>query len=234
MGEGTLALITITAVTGSLYAANAADWNTIYSGFGSGGASAFIAGGAALITEGWGIPISFSETMLAVMVVLFAGTTMDAGLRLQRYIIQEWGNIYEIGPLKNNIISTLVAVFSCLILAFGASNGGYPGDGGMVIWPLFGASNQILAALTLLVISIFLMRLGRPAIYTLVPMIFIIVVAFWASAWYLVDYYRGEKWLLMALSLAVMSASIIVVLEAFSVIGKIRRGEKLDVADEQV
>jgi len=104
----------------------------------------------------------------------------------------------------------------------------------MVIWPLFGASNQILAALTLLVISIFLMRLGRPAIYTLVPMIFIIVVAFWASAWYLVDYYRGEKWLLMALSLAVMSASIIVVLEAFSVIGKIRRGEKLDVADEQV
>ena len=221
-------------MTGSLYAANASDCNTIYSGFGSGGASAFIAGGAALITEGWGIPISFSETMLAVMVVLFAGTTMDAGLRLQRYIIQEWGNIYEIGPLKNNIISTLVAVFYCLILAFGASNGGYPGDGGMVIWPLFGASNQILAALTLLVISIFLMRLGRPAIYTLVPMIFIIVVAFWASAWYLVDYYRGEKWLLMALSLAVMSASIIVVLEAFSVIGKIRRGEKLDVADDQV
>jgi carbon starvation protein len=233
LGEGTLALITITAVTGSLYAANAADWNGIYSGFGSGGASAFIAGGAALITEGWSIPISFSETMLAVMVVLFAGTTMDAGLRLQRYIIQEWGSIYEIAPLKNNIVSTLVAVFSCLILAFGASNGGYPGDGGMVIWPLFGASNQILAALTLLVISIFLMRLGRPAIYTLVPMIFIIFVAFWASAWYLIDYYRGEKWLLMALSLAVMSASIIVVLEAFSVIGKIRRGEKLDVADEQ-
>jgi carbon starvation protein len=233
LGEGTLALITITAVTGSLYAANAADWNGIYASFGSGGSSAFIAGGAALITEGWGIPLSFSQTMLAVMVVLFAGTTMDAGLRLQRYIIQEWGSIYEIAPLKNNIVSTLVAVFSCLILAFGASNGQYLGDGGMLIWPLFGASNQILAALTLLVVSIFLMRLGRPAIYTLVPMVFIIVVAFWASALQLVGFYNGGDWLLMGMSLAVMAASIIVVLEASSVIGKIRRGEKLDVADEK-
>jgi len=233
LGEGTLALITITAVTGSLYAANAADWGGIYSSFGSGGSSAFIAGGAALITEGWGIPLSFSQTMLAVMVVLFAGTTMDAGLRLQRYIIQEWGSIYDIAPLKNNIVSTLVAVASCLTLAFGASNGQYLGDGGMLIWPLFGASNQILAALTLLVVSIFLMRLGRPAIYTLVPMVFIIVVAFWASALQLIGFYNGGDWLLMGMSLAVMAASIIVVLEASSLIAKLRRGEELDAADSQ-
>lgn len=233
LGEGTLALITITAVTGSLYAANAADWSGIYSSFGSGGSSAFIAGGAALITEGWGIPLSFSQTMLAVMVVLFAGTTMDAGLRLQRYIIQEWGSIYDIAPLKNNIVSTLVAVASCLTLAFGASNGQYLGDGGMLIWPLFGASNQILAALTLLVVSIFLMRLGRPAIYTLVPMVFIIVVAFWASALQLVGFYNGGDWLLMGMSLAVMAASIIVVLEASSLIAKLRRGAELDAADNQ-
>ena len=233
LGEGTLALITITAVTGSLYAANAADWSGIYSSFGSGGSSAFIAGGAALITEGWGIPLSFSQTMLAVMVVLFAGTTMDAGLRLQRYIIQEWGSIYDIAPLKNNIVSTLVAVASCLTLAFGASNGQYLGDGGMLIWPLFGASNQILAALTLLVVSIFLMRLGRPAIYTLVPMVFIIVVAFWASALQLIGFYNGGDWLLMGMSLAVMAASIIVVLEASSLIAKLRRGEELDATDNQ-
>ena len=233
LGEGTLALITITAVTGSLYAANSADWSGIYSSFGSGGSSAFIAGGAALITEGWGIPLSFSQTMLAVMVVLFAGTTMDAGLRLQRYIIQEWGSIYDIAPLKNNIVSTLVAVASCLTLAFGASNGQYLGDGGMLIWPLFGASNQILAALTLLVVSIFLMRLGRPAIYTLVPMVFIIVVAFWASALQLIGFYNGGDWLLMGMSLAVMAASIIVVLEASSLIAKLRRGEELDAADNQ-
>ena len=228
LGEGMLALITITAATGSLYAATSADWASIYSGFGSGGAGAFIEGGAQLITQGWGIPESFAQTMLATMVVLFAGTTMDAGLRLQRYIIQEWGSIYEIKALQNNIVATLVAIFSCLVLAFGATNGNYPGDGGMVIWPLFGASNQILASLTLLTVSIFLMKLGRPAIYTLVPMVFIIVVAFWASAWYLIDYYNDGRWLLLSLSLAVMVASIIVILEAASVISKLRRGESVE------
>jgi carbon starvation protein len=118
-----------------------------------------------------------------------------------------------------------VAVFACLILAFGASNGQYPGDGGMLIWPIFGASNQILASLTLLVISIFLMKLGRPAKFTLIPMIFIMIVAFWASAWYLISYFNNGQWLLFVLSLAVMSASVVVMLEAWSVIGKLRKGE---------
>ena len=60
--------------------------DAIYPTF-TGGPSAggFIAGGALLISEGWGIPLAFAQTMLAVMVVLFVGTTMDAGLRLTRH-----------------------------------------------------------------------------------------------------------------------------------------------------
>ncbi|MBL4821856.1 MAG: carbon starvation protein A [Gammaproteobacteria bacterium] len=225
LGEGALALITITAVTGSLYAATGADWAGIYSSFAGGpGQGGFITGGALLITEGWGIPVLFAETMLAVMVVLFAGTTMDAGLRLQRYIIQEWGGIYNINFLKNNYIATLLAVGACLTLAFGASVE-FPGDGGMRIWPIFGASNQILASMTLLVISIFLMKLGRPVKYTLIPMVFIIFIAFWASAWYLRNYFVEGQWLLFSLSLAVMAASAFVMLEAMSVIAKLRRGQ---------
>jgi len=233
LGEGCLALITITAVTGSLYAASSVEWSTLYANFGNGGSSAFIAGGAALITEGWGIPLAFSQTMLAVMVVLFAGTTMDAGLRLQRYIIQEWGNIYSIGLLKNNYVATLVAVGACLTLAFGASSE-YPGDGGMRIWPIFGATNQILASLTLLVVSIFLMKLGRRSIYTMTPMVFIVIMAFWAAAWYMMDYFRSGQYMLLLLSFAVMAASIIVMLEAWSVISKLRAGEKVGSDDDAV
>ncbi len=233
LGEGSLALITIAAATGSLYAVSQAEWSGLYASFGDGAAGAFIAGGAALITEGWGIPFTFSETLLAVMVVLFAGTTMDSGLRLQRYIIQEWGNIYSIGFLKNNYVATMVAVGSCLVLAFGATNGQYPGDGGMLIWPIFGASNQILASLTLLVLSVYLMRLKRPSVFTLAPMVFMVFMAFWASLWYLFDYYRSGNWLLLLLSLAVMSASIIVMLEAVSVIMRIRRGRE-SAADQAV
>lgn len=155
LGEGSLALITIVAVCGALYASSPEVWHTLYGAFGSGGASAFITGGGNLLTAGWGLPNLFATTLLATMVVLFAGTTMDAGVRLQRYIIQEWGSIYNIDFLKSNVIATFVAVGSCLLLAFGA--GGSSGNGGNVIWPLFGATNQILASLTLLVISIFLM-----------------------------------------------------------------------------
>jgi carbon starvation protein len=226
LGEGSLALITIVAVTGSLYAASGAEWDAIYTSFSTGpGQEGFINGGALLISTGWGISETFSQTMLAVMVVLFAGTTMDAGLRLQRYIVQEWGDIYNIAPLKNNYISTLVGVAFCLLLAFGVSAGGYPGDGGNLIWPVFGATNQILASLTLLIISIYLMKLGRPARYTLIPMIFIVFMAFWASTWYLIDYYQTGKWLLVTLNLGVMIVSILVMLEAWSVIAKLRHGD---------
>jgi carbon starvation protein len=226
LGEGSLALITIVAVTGSLYAATGADWSAIYDSYSTGpGQMAFIEGGAALISTGWGIPNVFAQTMLAVMVVLFAGTTMDAGLRLQRYIIQEWGNIYNIPALKHNILATLIAIGFCLLLAFGVTAGNYPGDGANLIWPVFGATNQILASLTLLIISIYLMKLKRPAIYTLAPMTFIVFMAFWASVWYLLSYYQSQNWLLFTLNIIILIVSALVMLEAFSVISKIRRGE---------
>ena len=228
LGEGSLALITIAAATCSLYAVTAADWNAHYPSFGGGPKdAAFIEGGAALITQGWGIPEAFAQTMLAVMVVLFAGTTMDAGLRLQRYIVQEWGNIYNIKPLRNNYVSTLLALAACLLLAFGFSNGQYPGDGGGLIWPIFGASNQILAGLTLMIISIFLIRLGRPAKYTLIPMIIVLAMALWASGWYLVDFYHSGKWWPFGVSLLVLVMSVLVIFEAVSVLNKLRSGESL-------
>ena len=235
LGEGSLALITIVAVTGSLYAANGVEWDAIYGSFTTGpGQAGFIEGGAALISQGWGIPEAFSETMLAVMVVLFAGTTMDAGLRLQRYIVQEWGAIYEIAPLKNSYISTLIAVGFCLLLAFGVTAGQYPGDGGNLIWPVFGATNQILASLTLLIISIYLMKLRRPFIFTLAPMVFILFMAFWASVWYLIDYFQTGRWLLVVLNLAVLIVSVLVMLEAMAVISKLRNANKAGDEEDSV
>ena len=235
LGEGSLALITIVAVTGSLYAANGVEWDAIYGSFTTGpGQAGFIEGGAALISQGWGIPEAFSETMLAVMVVLFAGTTMDAGLRLQRYIVQEWGAIYEIAPLKNSYIATLIAVAFCLLLVFGVTAGQYPGDGGNLIWPVFGATNQILASLTLLIISIYLMKLRRPFIFTLAPMGFILFMAFWASVWYLIDYFQTGRWLLVVLNLAVLIVSVLVMLEAMAVISKLRNANKAGDEEDSV
>ncbi len=87
IGEGSLALAAIIAATAGF--ATLADWQAIYHAFGQGGVSAFIKGGANILESGIGMDETMAQTLLTVMVVLFAGTTMDTGLRLQRYIFQE-------------------------------------------------------------------------------------------------------------------------------------------------
>ncbi|MEM0514098.1 carbon starvation protein A [Pseudoalteromonas sp. YIC-827] len=228
VGEGCLALITLVAVSGVALAVSPEEWHEIYSHLGAGSVSAFITGGANLIESGWGISTEVASTLLAVMVVLFAGTTMDSGVRLQRYIIQEWGEIYNLGVLKNGIIATLLAVACCLLLAFGA--GGSSGSGGMIIWPLFGSTNQILASLTLLVISVMLIKAGRPAIYTLIPMVFVLTMAFFAGLIKLVEYYEQGNWLLVSLDAIVLVVSVLVMLEAWSVIITHRRDKRANKA----
>ena len=224
IGEGSLALITIVAVSGATFAATPDIWHQIYDKFGTAGAAAFIDGGANLISTAWSIPLTLAKTLLATMVVLFAGTTMDSGVRLQRYIIQEWSVIYKIPVLNNSVLATFIAVGSCLLLAFGA--GGASGAGGLVIWPLFGSTNQILAGLTLLVITVMLLRLGRPARYTLIPMVFVLIMSFWAGLIKLIEFYQDGNFLLVAIDAIVLVTSMLVMLEAGSVMSGFKREAK--------
>ncbi len=230
LGEGSLALITIVAVCSVAYAMNTEQWHLLYSSFSSGGAGAFVAGGASLIENGWGISHGFAEVMLATMVALFAGTTMDSGVRLQRYIIQEWGDIYNIAIFKKGLLATFIAVATCLLLAFGA--GGSSGAGGMIIWPLFGATNQILASLTLLVISVILIKLGRPARYTLIPMVFVMITSFYAALIQLRTFYLEGNYLLVTLDFVILVVSVFVILEAYGVIMKFRKTAANSAASE--
>ena len=224
MGEGSLALITIVAVSGAALAATPEIWHEIYDKYGTAGAGTFIQGGAQMITNGWGIPVSITSTLLATMVALFAGTTMDSGVRLQRYIIQEWGDIYGIPLFKKGFAATLIAVTSCLLLAFGA--GGASGSGGLTIWPLFGSTNQILAGMTLLVISVMLIKLGRPAKYTMMPMVFVLFTSCWAAIIKLMEFWAAGNWLLVTIDIVVLVTSLLVILEAISVISAYRSENK--------
>ena len=226
MGEGSLALITIVAVSGAALAATPEIWHEIYDKYGTAGAGTFIQGGAQMITNGWGIPVSITSTLLATMVALFAGTTMDSGVRLQRYIIQEWGDIYGIPLFKKGFAATLIAVTSCLLLAFGA--GGASGSGGLTIWPLFGSTNQILAGMTLLVISVMLIKLGRPARYTMMPMVFVLFTSCWAAIIKLMEFWAEGNWLLVTIDIVVLVTSLLVILEAISVISAYRNKKPSD------
>jgi carbon starvation protein len=211
-GEGLLALVTILAVTAGF--SSLGEWESVYSSYGSTGIATFVAGGGQIVADGTPLPREFAETLLAVMAVLFAGTTMDAGVRLQRYIVQEWGTIYNIPALQNGYVATFAAVAACLALAFGA--GGSDGSGGMLIWPLFGTTNQLLAGLTLLVVSVMLVKLGRRYIFTLVPMVFVTAMSLLAALYQLWDLFTGGQYVLAAVDIVVIIMAIFVVLEATS------------------
>jgi carbon starvation protein len=210
VGEGLLALVVILAVSAGF--ASLGEWEATYSSFGTTGIATFVAGGSTIISSGTGLSREFAGTLLAVMAVLFAGTTMDAGVRLQRYIIQEWGTIYKIPALQNGYIATFAAVAACVALAFGA--GGADGSGGMLIWPLFGVTNQLLAGLTLLVVSVMLVKLRRRYIFTLVPMVFVTTVSFLAALYQLWDLFETGQYMLAGIDIVIVIASIFVLLES--------------------
>ncbi|MFT6637411.1 carbon starvation protein A [Alcanivorax sp.] len=209
VGEGALALAAIIAATAGF--ASLADWQAVYTAFGQGSLTAFVDGGANILANGMGMDVSVAATLLTVMAALFAGTTMDTGLRLQRYIFQEWGEIYQQKWMTRPLPATLLAVVSCLLLAFGA--GGADGSGGLLIWPLFGTTNQLLAGLTLLVITIMLVKRGRPAIYTLAPLVFLLVMTLFALLMQLKSFYEKQDWFLLGLDLVVLVAALLVTLE---------------------
>ncbi|WP_296028979.1 carbon starvation protein A [uncultured Alcanivorax sp.] len=209
VGEGALALAAIIAATAGF--ASLSDWQAVYTAFGQGSLTAFVDGGANILANGMGMDVGVAATLLTVMAALFAGTTMDTGLRLQRYIFQEWGEIYQQKWMTRPLPATLLAVLSCLLLAFGA--GGADGSGGLLIWPLFGTTNQLLAGLTLLVITIMLVKRGRPAIYTLAPLVFLLVMTLFALLMQLKSFYEKQDWFLLGLDLVVLVAALLVTLE---------------------
>ncbi len=219
VGEGALALGSILVVSAGL-AATRGEWlSRFYTDWkaASGGAAHYFVVGLAHMAGNLGIPVGLGEVFATVIVVSFAATTMDTGIRLQRYILHEVGETWNIRSLASPTLATLLAVGSCMLLAFGAhAPGGGVGSGGLVIWPLFGTTNQLLAALSLIVVSVYLRRLGRNIAPTVVPLIFLLVMTIWAMLTSLGTWWLGEtpNYLLGVMGLLVLGAAVWMALEA--------------------
>lgn len=170
---------------------------------------AFVTGSANMI-ETIGIPAKITIAIMGVFLVSFAATTMDTATRIQRYAITELANAWNIKPLRNKHNATLVAVVSAFILAF--YNGS--GKGALTLWPLFGAVNQLLAGLALLVITIYLSRQKVNVLYTAIPMVFMIFMTGWAMIINLRDFYAAYNWLLFSIGLAVFALEIWMIVES--------------------
>ena len=145
---------------------------------------AFVTGGANFLQQ-LGIPTWFGVGLIATTVAGFAATTLDSATRLQRYVIQELaGGLAEkapaFAPLTGRHPATLLAVLAGGAVAMLPAEGKGYGTGGLILWPLFGATNQLLAGLAFLVIAFYLRRRGR-SVWWLVPAAgLMVVVPAWA------------------------------------------------------
>ena len=226
VGEGLLALGTIVATTSGFK--TLADWEEIYNEWNAGGVDAFIAGGGDLMNEGLGIPTSLSATILATMAVLFAATTMDSGIRLQRLVVAEMAELA--GVKLSGAVATIIAVGCALGLTFSM---GLDGSGGMLIWPLFGTTNQLMAGLTLSIVVIILTQLRRPTWPVLIPLVFVTAMSLWAAVLQLRTFLEAGNWLLLVLDVIIICCAIWVIVEAFTAITKSRKEPAVTWRDDE-
>ncbi len=213
LGEGTVAITAILATTaGFAVYAGIDGWHANYATWAqatAGATSAFV-NGIGVLAQGVGIPQQVAVIFAAVVVISFAATTMDTGVRLQRYIITELAAEYKIKSLANRWSATLLAVVSCSVLALSADRGA----GGMRLWALFGTTNQLTAALSLLIITLFLVKLGRSAWITAVPMAFLLFMTTWAMIGNLIRYWTNSQTVLLGVGAVIFVLELWLIFEA--------------------
>jgi carbon starvation protein len=145
---------------------------------------------------------------------LFILTTIDAGTRVGRYLLQEMGgNFYK--PLRN------IHWWPGVILTGGLMSfaWGYLVYGGSVstIWPLFGTANQLLASMALAIGTTFLIAHGKTKYIwvTVVPLVFVAITTLWAGIENIrINYYPQKDWLLVGLSVAIIVMVIAMLIDS--------------------
>ena len=238
IGEGALALAsTISAVAGIALVTNSnlpavgpvtdLNWNVYYDTWAHASenkAAAFVLGGGALI-QTLGIPTIVANTLMAVLVISFAATTLDTATRIQRFILNEFGIATGVRALSNRYTATIVAIIPAILLAFW--NVVEPGTGtmrqaGWVLWPIFGASNQMLAGLTLMVLTLYYWQKKRPILPLLIPMFFVMGITITALVVNAIQFY-GQNSILFGLTIILMGLIIWMAYEGVNKVLEIRR-----------
>lgn len=216
---------------GTVMAGRAA-WAASYGGdswasFGLGAKlGAFIEGGANFLTA-LGMPIALGVGIIAVLVACFAATTLDTATRLQRYVIQELADSLHVAPAKNKYVATTIAVGLGLAVAAIPSAAGKPmGTGGLILWPLFGATNQLLAGLAFLVTAFYLWRRQKPVWFLVGPAALMIILPAWALTQQMFAPETGwlakENYLLFGIGLVTLALQVWMVIEALLLWPKVR------------
>jgi carbon starvation protein len=214
--EGALATLVIIACTAGLgnvqaWTARYADWSAA-SGLAANLAS-FVDGASTFLTA-LGLSKTLAGTFLGVFIVSFAATTMDSATRIQRYIVTELAESFNITLLTNRHAATALVIVCALLLALVKPNG----SGALVLWPLFGASNQLLAGLALMVITVYLFKKGKPIVFTALPMFFMVAMTGWGMVLNIIDFYISRNWLLFVINGMILILVVWMIVEVVNIV----------------
>ncbi len=178
--------------------------------------------GLAVFVTKLGISSEFGTTFISLAVSAFMLTSLDTATRLARFIWQEL--VLPASPAAEGVAGRVAAAPAQPALWKLAMANRWIATGGVVIisgvmvftgsglqvWPVFGASNQLLAGLTLIVLFLWLLRTRRKILFALIPAVFMMTVSIWSLAILVVDRWGTNKLLagigvfLLALALLIL------------------------------
>ena len=202
--EGVLAVI---ALITAAYISNAELTELL-----KGGPVNVFSSGVGTFMSKFGIPFDIGKSFVALAVSAFALTSLDTATRLGRFIFQEFFDNPESEKqpiLTNMYVSTAITVLI----------GGYLAAGGYArIWPIFGSANQLLAALSLLAIAVWLKKIGRNYHMLTFPMVFMLVVTLSALVLLIKSNLAAGNYILVVFPVLLFILAIILAKEGYSII----------------
>jgi carbon starvation protein len=217
--EGVLAVLIILCITAGLgmghnglFGADA--WQHFYGSWmgakGLGDKLQPVVIGASNMMGSLGIPSVLGMAVMGVFIASFAGTTLDTSVRIQRYVVAELTEDIHLPMLSNRWVATTIAIVTAALLAFVDTSGGKIGfgasaTGAQKLWPLFGTVNQLLAALSLLVVTMYLKRRGGfKYLVSGVPCVLMLALTGWAMVLNEIKFYHDQNILLLVIGGSVL------------------------------
>lgn len=215
LAESLLGLIAVLACTSTLGGKEA--WAQLYvnwaavQGLGD-KLGVFIRGSASFIEE-LGVPGDLAVTLVAMVVVSFALTTLDSATRLLRFNVEEIGSALAKRPalrplgllMQNRFLATGVA---CGAIAFFAT---YEIDGkpaGLALWQLFGSTNQLIAGLALITATVYLRQKGRNFWPLAIPAVIMIAITLLSLSLKISDFQSQGETLLLGLAIGLIGIAV--------------------------
>lgn len=160
------------------------------------------------------ISVPLAQTFTALAVSAFALTSLDTATRLARFMFQEFfenkKNDKKYMLLTNRYVSTAITVLIGAALTFSGQT--------MSIWPVFGSANQLLAALALLALTVWVSNLKKGFLFVLIPMVFMFAVTLTALGMLVYQNFLINNYTLSLISILLFSLAVLLGKKAYGVL----------------